>query len=61
MTDWHDIKFTSGTGSGRDASDGDEVVQKVKQLQPEIILTDIRMPRMNGVEGTRLVREKFLI
>ncbi|EEM01399.1 hypothetical protein bmyco0001_1910 [Bacillus mycoides DSM 2048] len=41
------------------ASDGDEVVQKVKQLQPEIILMDIRMPRMNGVEGTRLVREKF--
>lgn len=41
------------------ASDGDEVVQKVKQLQPEIILMDIRMPRMNGVEGNRLVREKF--
>lgn len=41
------------------ASDGDEVVQKVKQLQPEIILMDIRMPRMNGVEGTHLVREKF--
>ncbi|MGW5955233.1 response regulator [Bacillus mycoides] len=41
------------------ASDGDEVVQKVKQLQPEIILMDIRMPRMNGVEGTRLVREEF--
>ncbi|MGH0948324.1 response regulator [Bacillus mycoides] len=41
------------------ASDGDEVVQKVKQLQPEIILMDIRMPRMNGVEGTRLVRENF--
>lgn len=41
------------------ASDGDEVVQKVKQLQPEIILMDIRMPRMNGVEGTCLVREKF--
>ncbi|WP_002151354.1 response regulator [Bacillus cereus] len=41
------------------ASDGDEVVQKVKQLQPEIILMDIRMPRMNGVEGTRLVREQF--
>ena len=40
------------------ASDGDEVVQKVKQLQPEIILMDIRMPRMNGVEGTRLVKRE---
>ncbi|KKZ91188.1 response regulator transcription factor [Bacillus wiedmannii] len=41
------------------ATDGDEVIQKVKELHPEIILMDIRMPRMNGVEGTRLVREQF--
>lgn len=41
------------------ASDGDEVVEKIEKLQPEIILMDIRMPRVNGVEGTRLVRGKF--
>ena len=41
------------------ANDGDEVVRKAEQLQPEIILMDIRMPRINGVEGTRLIREKF--
>ncbi|MEN1938337.1 response regulator transcription factor [Paenibacillus sp. 102] len=41
------------------ANDGDEVVQRAEQLQPEIILMDIRMPRINGVEGTRLIRERF--
>lgn len=41
------------------AIDGDEVVDKVEKLQPEIILMDIRMPRINGVEGTRLIRERF--
>ncbi|HEK9102798.1 TPA: response regulator transcription factor [Bacillus pseudomycoides] len=41
------------------ANDGDEVVQRAEQLQPEIILMDIRMPRTNGVEGTRLIRERF--
>ena len=41
------------------ASDGEEAVGKAEQLQPEIILMDIRMPRTNGVEGTRLIREQF--
>ncbi|MDC2867145.1 MULTISPECIES: response regulator [unclassified Bacillus (in: firmicutes)] len=41
------------------ASDGEEAVQNAEQFQPEIILMDIRMPRANGVEGTRLIRERF--
>ncbi|HDX9578653.1 TPA: response regulator transcription factor [Bacillus pseudomycoides] len=41
------------------ASDGEEAVQNAEQLQPEIILMDIRMPHTNGVEGTRLIRERF--
>ncbi|MEH7463966.1 response regulator transcription factor [Bacillus thuringiensis] len=41
------------------ASDGEEAVQNAERLQPEIILMDIRMPRANGVEGTRLIREQF--
>lgn len=41
------------------ANDGMEAVQKAEECQPEMILMDIRMPRTNGVEGTRLIREKF--
>ncbi|WP_020060746.1 response regulator [Bacillus sp. 123MFChir2] len=41
------------------ASDGEDAVQNAERLQPEIILMDIRMPRANGVEGTRLIRERF--
>ncbi|PEA55584.1 DNA-binding response regulator [Bacillus pseudomycoides] len=41
------------------ASDGEEAMQNAERLQPEIILMDIRMPRTNGVEGTRLIREQF--
>ncbi|MEH6889088.1 response regulator transcription factor [Bacillus sp. JJ864] len=41
------------------ASDGEEAVQNAEHLQPEIILMDIRMPHTNGVEGTRLIRERF--
>jgi DNA-binding NarL/FixJ family response regulator len=40
------------------AGDGKEALDKAGQLQPDIVLMDIRMPGTNGVEGTRLLREK---
>jgi two-component system response regulator AlgR len=33
-----------------EASDGDEVLQKCRQLQPDVVLLDIRMPGQNGLQ-----------
>jgi PAS domain S-box-containing protein len=38
-----------------EAADGIEAVEKAKQLIPDIILMDISMPRMNGVEASRII------
>lgn len=37
------------------ARNGQEAFEKAKELEPDIVLMDIRMPVSNGVEGTKLI------
>ena len=39
------------------AGDGEEALRKVKAERPHLILLDVRMPKMNGLEVLRQVRE----
>jgi NarL family two-component system response regulator LiaR len=39
-----------------EASDGEEAVEMVTKLQPQVALIDIAMPKVNGIEATRQIK-----
>lgn len=42
-----------------EAVNGEEAIDMLSRVNPDVILMDIRMPVLNGVEATKIIKEKF--
>jgi len=42
-----------------EAADGLEAIEKTKELHPDVIVMDMVMPRVNGLEATRKIHQDF--
>jgi two-component system response regulator NreC len=40
-------------------NDGEELVKLVSLKQPKVVITDIRMPKMDGIEATKIIKKQF--
>ncbi|NER13206.1 response regulator [Leptobacterium flavescens] len=41
------------------ANDGEALIEIVNHKQPKVVLTDIRMPKIDGIAACRLIKKKF--
>ena len=53
--DWQDAGFEV-IG---DAENGKEALEKIEQNEPDVVLTDIRMPYMDGLEMAEMIRQRY--
>lgn len=49
------LRRTEGFELVGEAADGQEAVERVRELRPGLVLMDINMPTMNGIEATRQI------
>ncbi|MCA0757291.1 response regulator [Paenibacillus sp. N4] len=55
MIDWNAFGYElSGT-----ASDGEEALELIRLIKPEVVVTDVRMPIMDGLELIKVVKEEM--
>lgn len=42
-----------------EATDGEEAIQKTKELSPDIVIIDLSMPKLSGIEATAIIKKKY--
>ena len=53
------LKSQKGVEVIGEAADGLEVVEKTAALHPDLVFMDIHMPKQNGLEATKIIKDRW--
>jgi DNA-binding NarL/FixJ family response regulator len=52
------LKSQKGVEVVGESTDGQDVVEKAEQLRPDLVLMDIHMPKQNGIDATKAIKNR---
>ncbi|KQB41288.1 response regulator transcription factor [Flavobacterium aquidurense] len=53
------LEFEDDIAVVGEANDGEELIQLVRKKRPQIVITDIRMPKCDGICATKIIKNEF--
>jgi two-component system response regulator NreC len=53
------LEFEDDINVVGEANDGEELIQLVRKKRPQIVITDIRMPKCDGICATKIIKNEF--
>lgn len=53
------LEFEDDIAVVGEANDGEELIQLVRKKRPKIVITDIRMPKCDGICATKIIKNEF--
>lgn len=53
------LRYEDGIEIVGTANDGEELLNVVRRSEPNVVITDIRMPKMDGIAATKTIKKEF--